>query len=393
MNKTVIHSLTGLFLLAALFVAGVSIISRATIQGWLGTIRKCEVWLPEAYVKKGDAVAFRSFRVGQVAAIEPRPWSTERGTRWFKVTLAIDESWASAITDAFTLTVSIGPLGALTGSSLVLLAPDELATLDPRRPAVQRGTPLAEHPEDTIVELAFQQPVSLIDELSNKAFELLEQLGPEAERVITRFGAIAEELARPEGDLFTFVRLLRETAEDLKQPLADAVVVLDEVRVLMESLNDPAGPVQRVLAHAAALGGAIERGEGVVGGLLRDGEIKQETITLFQRTNTLLEETRGLLARTQATLADVNASSAQFPGIVTGLGDLVTQLGSVAARVDTASRVVPALAEDVRRALEQTNLLMTGLRESSVLGLFADFAPPPPGDPLVLPASTAGGAR
>ncbi len=393
MNKTVIHTLTGLFVLAGLFLAGVAIVSRSTLQGWFGTIRRCEAWLPEAYVKKGDAIEFRSFRIGQVASIAPFPWHTERGTSWFKVVLALDDDWAEAITDEFTLTVSVGPLGALTGTSLVLLAPDELVTLDPRNPAVRRGKALAEFGPDDVVELEFRQPVSLIDELSDQARKLLDRLGPEAEVVIAKFGAIATDLARPEGDLFTFVRLLRETAEDLQRPIDDAVAVLGEVRTLMEALNDPAGPVQRVLAHAAALGAAIERGEGVVGGLLREGEIKEETITLFKRTNGVLEETRALLARTQATLADVNASSAQFPGIVTGLGDLVVKLGDVAARVDTASRVVPGLAEDVRRALEQTNLLMTGLRESSVLGLFADFAAPPPGEPLVLPAALGGGVR
>lgn len=48
MNKTVIHSLTGLFVLSALFIAGLAIISRSTLQGWLGTVQKCEAWLPEA---------------------------------------------------------------------------------------------------------------------------------------------------------------------------------------------------------------------------------------------------------------------------------------------------------------------------------------------------------
>jgi len=392
-NKTVIHSLTGLFLLAALFAAGVAIVSRATLQRWLGVVHSCEVWLPEAYVKPGDSVEFRSFRVGQVERIDARPWDPSHGDRWFRAQLALDAAWAEAITDAFTLTVSLGPLGALTGTNLVLLAPDETGTLDERHPAVRRGRSLASYAADEVPELQFQKPVSLLDELSDQAQALLARLGPEAEAVIAKFGAIADELARDDGDLFTFVRLLRQTAEGLQQPLQDAVVVLGEVRTLMLSLNDPAGPVQRVLVHAAELGAAIERGEGVVGGLLRDGEIKQETVTLFRQTNALLDETRALLVRTQTTLGDVNLTSAELPAIVRNVGALVADLGAVVQRLDTASRVVPGLTEDVRRALEQTNLLMTGLRESRVLGLFADFAPPPPGEPLVLPAALGGGVR
>lgn len=393
MNKTVIHSLTGLFLLVALFAGGVAILSRATLQRWLGTVHSCEVWLPEAYVKPGDGVEFRSFRVGQVERVEARPWDVSHGDRWFRVQLAIESDWADAITDAFTLTVSLGPLGALTGTNLILLAPDELATLDADHPAMQRGRALADFAANEAPELRFQKPVSLLDELSSQAEALLDRLGPEAEKVIAKFGSIADELARSDGDLFTFVRLLRQTAEGLQQPLQDAVVVLGEVRTLMLALNDPEGPVQRVLAHAAELGAAIERGEGVVGGLLRDGEIKQETVTLFRQTNALLDETRALLARTQTTLGDVNLSSAELPAIVRNVGVIVADLGEVVKRLDTASRVVPGLTEDVRRALEQTNLLMTGLRESRVLGLFADFSPPPPGEPLVLPAALGGGVR
>ena len=61
----------------------------------------------------------------------------------------------------------------------------------------------------------------------------------------------------------------------------------------------------------------------------------------------------------------------------------------VVARVDTASRTLPGLAEEVRRTLEQSNAVLLGLRESPLLNVFADFSPPPPAAPLVLPASLA----
>jgi ABC-type transporter Mla subunit MlaD len=391
-NKTVIHSLTGLFVLGALLIAGLAIISRSTLRGWLGTVQKCESWLPEAYVKKGDAVAFRSFTVGRVAAVQPFPWHAERGTSWFKVLIDIDRDWADAVTDEFTLTVSVGPLGALTGSSLILLAPNELMTLDSRRLAERRGRALASFDEHEVVELKFQPPSSLLDELTDRARQMLDELGPQAEQVIAKVGAVVDELARPDGDLFTFVRLMRTTAEGLQQPIDDSVAILGEVRTLIQTMNDPAGSVQRMLGHAAAVGAAIEAGEGVVGGLLREGEIKRETVELFQRTNHLLEETRGILVSTQVTLQDMNASTHEVPVIVTGVRDLVAQLGVIVGRFDTASRVLPGLAEDLRHALEQTNQVLVGLRESALLGLFADFAPPPPGEPLVLPAAL-GGAR
>lgn len=392
MNKTVIHSLTGLFVLASLLIAGLAIISRSTLRGWLGTVQRCESWLPEAYVKKGDAVAFRSYTVGRVAAVHPYPWHTERGTSWFNVLIDIDRDWADAITDEFTLTVSVSPLGALTGSSLVLLAPGELMTLDPRRLAERRGRALSSFEDDEVVELKFQPPSSLLDELTDRARQLLDELGPQAEQVIVTLGGVVDELARPDGDLLTFVRLLRSTAEGLQQPIDDTLAILREVRTLIQTMNDPDGSVQRMLGHAAAVGAAIEAGEGVVGGLLREGEIKRETVELFQRTSAVLEETRGLLASTQLTLQDVNDSTREVPMIVSGVRDLVTQFGVIVARVDTASRVLPGFAEDLRRALEQTNQVLVGLRESAVLGFFADFASPPPGEPLVLPAAL-GGAR
>lgn len=392
MNKTVIHSLTGLFVLAALLIAGLAIISRSTLQGWLGTVQKCEVWLPEAYVKKGDAVAFRGFTVGRVASVHPYPWHAERGMDWFKVLIDIDRTWSDSITDEFTLTVSVGPLGALTGSSLVLLAPGELRTLDKEHRAERRGSALASFDRDVAVELKFKPPSSLLDELTDRARQLLDELGPQAQEVLATLGEVVDELARSDGDLFTFVRLMRTTAEGLQKPIDDSVVILADVRTLIQTINDPNGSLQRLLAHAAAVGAAIEAGEGVVGGLLREGEIKRETVELFQRTNDLLEGTRGVLASTQTTMNDVNDSTREVPVIVAGVRDLVTQFGVIVERFDTASRVLPGLAEDLRNALGQTNQVLVGLRESAFLGLFADFKVPPPGEPLVLPAAL-GGAR
>jgi len=391
-NKTVIHSLTGLFVLTALLIAGLAILSRSTLRGWLGTVRRCEAWLPEAYVDKGDAVVFRAYTVGRVAAVQPHPWHTEHGTSWFKVLIDIDRTWAEAITDEFTVTVSVGPLGALTGSSLVLLAPGELMALDPTRLAVRRGRALSTFGKREVMDLNFQPPSSLLDELTDRARQLLDELGPQVEQLIVDVGGVVDELARHDGDLFTFVRLLRATAEGLQKPLDDSVAVLGEVRTLIQTMNDPSGSVQLMLGHAAAVAAAIEAGEGVVGGLLREGEIKRETVELFQRTNDVLAETRGLLVSSQATLKDVNDSTREVPAIVTGVRDLLTQFGVIVARFDTTSRVLPGLAEEVRRALEQTNLVLVGLRESALLGFFADFAPPPPGEPLVLPAAM-GGAR
>jgi hypothetical protein len=99
-----------------------------------------------------------------------------------------------------------------------------------------------------------------------------------------------------------------------------------------------------------------------------------------------------LLQSSQSALQSVNESTREFPALVGGVRDLLTQFGTIVGRFDTASRVLPGVAEDIRRALEQTNLMLVGLRESAFLGLFADFAPPPPCEPLVLPAAN-GGAR
>jgi hypothetical protein len=317
MKKTVLHSLTGVFVLAALLVGALAVISRPTLLGWFGRIRTCETWLPEAYVKKGDAVEFRSFAVGRVIGVEAHPWSTEHGHAWFRATLAIERDWIEAVTDEFTLTVSVGPLGALTGSNLVLLAPDELVTLDAANPAVKRGRPLKSYSDDDVVELVFNEPVSLLDELSERARDALDRVGPQAEELIVRARAVIDELGREDGDLRTFVRLLRDKVAGLQAPLEDAALVLEEARVLVQSLNDPDGNVQRALADFAA----------------------------------------------------------------------------IAARAEAASLALPGVAEEVRRALEQANHVLVGLRESSLVNLFVDLTAPPPGAPLTLPAALGGGAR
>jgi len=393
MNKTVLHSLSGAFVLAALFVAGVAVISRPTLLGWFGRIRTCEAWLPEAYVKKGDTVEFRSFAVGRVTGVHPHPWRTERGQAWFRVTLAIERDWTEAVTDEFTLTVSVGPLGALTGSSLVLLAPDERETFDLLNPAVQRGRALQSYDEDEVVELAFQGPVSLIDELSGRARDVLDRVGPQGEALIQSAREVLDWLGSEEGELLTFVRVLRGKVEGLQEPLEDLGVILQDTRVLVQSLNDPEGSIQRVLADAAAISAALERGEGLVGGLLSEGPLEEHTTDVLLRASGVLEETRALLVQGQVTMSDVNDGSQALPELVTRLVELVAQVGDVIARVDTASRALPGLAEEVRRALQQSNQVLVGLRESTLVNLFMDLSAPPSGNPLILPAALGGAAR
>lgn len=393
MNKTVLHSLTGAFVLAALFVSGVAVISRPTLLGWFGRIRTCETWLPEAYVKKGDTVEFRSFAVGRVIGVHPHPWHSERGQAWFRVTLAIERSWTEAVTDEFTLTVSVGPLGALTGSNLVLLAPDERVPRDTVNPAVQRGRSLQSYDEDEVVELAFQDPVSLIDELSGRARDVLDRVGPQGEELIQSAREMIDRLGSDEGEILSFVRLLRGKVEGLQAPLEDLRSILHETRVLIQSLNAPEGSMQRVLADAAAISAALERGEGVVGGLLREGPMEAHTTDVLVHASGVLQETRALLTQGQATMSDVNTSSQALPELVAHLVELVARAGDVIARVDTASRALPGLAEEVRRALEQSNHVLVGLRESTLVNLFMDLSAPPAGDPLILPAALGGAAR
>jgi len=385
-SKSVIHTLTGLFLLVAFGLGGLALLARPTLQGWLGTVRLCETWLPEAYVKRDDPVEFRSYRIGRVARIEPHPWHTESGANWFQVTLTVDEAWADAVTDEFRVTVSLGPLGALTGSSLVLLAPGEKRTLDPHFPAERRGRAIAELPRDDAIRLEFVAPQSLVDELSARARTLLDDLAPKAEEIVVIAKGIVEELAREDGDLFTFVSILRSRAEWMQAPLEDLAAVLVEMRALSKSFNAPEGEVQQLLGSMTSIAAALEAGEGVVGGLLREGDIKQETIELFRRTNAVLEETRGLLAATQVTMGEVNASATVLP-------DAAAQLGEVVTRLEAASRMLPGFAEELRRVLEQTNIVLTGVRESAVLNVIADFETPPAGEPIVLPAGSGGGGR
>lgn len=392
MNKTVIHTLTGLFVLAALLIAGLSILSRSTIQNFFRTVHRCEAWMPEALVEKGDPVEFRGFTVGRVASVNFVPWNTEQGNAWFRVHFDIDVAWAEAITDEFTLTVSPGPLGALTGTSLVLLAPGEKETLDRDHVAERRGQPLASYDKHSPVRLTYVEARSFLDGVTDQAEQLLRQLEPQAKQVVAKLGEVADELARPDGDLFTFTRLMRRTAENLQKPIDDATDLLIEVRSLVETINDPEGSVQRMLAHAEAVAQAIEAGEGVVGGLLREGEIKEQTVELMERTTDVLTETKELMARTKATLGDVNQSSEQFPLILAEVRQLMVDVRTILSRVDSASLALPGLAEDLRRALSQANETLAGVRESAFLGLFADFESPPPGSPLTLPAA-AGGAR
>jgi phospholipid/cholesterol/gamma-HCH transport system substrate-binding protein len=385
MNKKVIDTLVGLFLLAAVLLGVLALVSRTTLRALFTRSVIAETWLPRAIVTEGSAIYFRGYRIGSVLGTEPRFFNTNPGEDWFRVELAIDPEFAGEITDQFVTTVESGPLGNITGANLLLLAPGEEGSGVPG-PVTRAGTPLADLPKGQRVVLHYNNPVSMLDSLKAQVDELM----PFIKEAIKSGTKLIEQLADPKGDLMLAVAELRRAAEDLNKDEGPLRRSLNQLLDLTEKLNRDDGPVlgalhkvDSVVAHLDGILAGLERGEGIAGGLLKDPKMKDELLGTMTELKGIAEQTRKLLEEAHPTLGNVERTTAELPV-------LMKKIGSILDRLDTASQDLPGIAQEVQALLIETD---STLRAIQKLPFVRDHvADPDTAAPTVLPASGGGGS-
>ncbi len=390
MNRTVMDALTGLFLLLALIVALLAVVSRSLLRQTLSRSYVAETWIPEAFVKAGDTIVFRKFRVGSVLDVDAHYWTHEHGGNWFRVRLGIDHEFGDAITDRFTTTVEVSPLGGLTGNTLILAPPGDEKPALPEgvaRPVAgleQSGVPLSKTPDGKTVVLEFRRPASLLDDLTAKVTHAVDEILPKVMSIVDTTDRLLKSLADPEGELFKTTASARALIDRLRDPQGPVETTLVAVRTNLDTLNAMQSDIRKVIGHADELIAGIQRGEGAVGGLIADPKMKEQVATLLSDAHALTVRLDPLVVNATATLANVEVATRELP-------KLLADLKSILGKLDLAANSLPGTAEDVRQTILEANRVLLAIQQLPLIR--GNVAEPPAVEPLTLPASTGSGSH
>jgi phospholipid/cholesterol/gamma-HCH transport system substrate-binding protein len=158
---------------------------------------------------------------------------------------------------------------------------------------------------------------------------------------------------------------------------------------LIESLADPDGSLQVVLADVSSLTSRVERGEGSLGQLLANERTALEFEALLGNANATVERLPPILEELQAAAGQVtalsraiNAQSADLPAVNVRIQSILASLDSVMGDLRETSPQLPKISRDVSAAtasvpvllgmtqqtLAELELLLRQLRNSWLLG-------------------------
>jgi phospholipid/cholesterol/gamma-HCH transport system substrate-binding protein len=134
---------------------------------------------------------------------------------------------------------------------------------------------------------------------------------------------------------------------------------------LAESLQDPQGSLQRLLADLSAVTGRLERGEGSVGRLLSEDVLARNLETLLVQTRTdmqrlgpilqAMERTGGNAAALTATL---NTYADSLPQLTTRLQALLTSLQETLENLRRTTPELPRITQNMADTTESLPLLV-----------------------------------
>ena len=392
MKRSVLHSLTGLFLLAVVALVVISIYSAPRVRGLFTDISVVKTWLPEAYVTHGSSVYLHQYRVGTVINVRPHPFrKSEAGTplnEWFEVVIAVESPWDEELTEEFAISVDKGMLSGLTETKLLLLLPYEEA-MGPFLP-MGKARRLKDLEPGEILELPFRPRLTFVGTAETQIEQFMQGTLPKLESLLDSSGQLAQTLASPEGDLLrTLSNLERASsrlAHELEHPESDLRSLLADLRSLSRSLGSPDGPLQQALSEVEATVRAVGSSDGLAGALIHDSKLKERIEQLLARTDSMAGKADQLLENISHAAADVARATVTLP-------EMTDHLRLVLSRLDLASRSLPGVAQDIKRTITEALKVLHAIEQLPLIRSHVEQ--PAHVDPLTLPAMTSppGGNR
>lgn len=160
---------------------------------------------------------------------------------------------------------------------------------------------------------------------------------------------------------------ITEIAQQILQQIQDATLpLLQEHTKLAADLRNPEGPLMKLLANLQDITGALERGEGSAGQLLRDPALANEIQRILFQVNESLVEVKAILD-------DVKAATVQVPPMARKVGREIDDL--------------PGMVVQTQETIREAERLIEGIQRHWIIRKHV----PQPAAPAMIPAIEAGG--
>lgn len=134
-------------------------------------------------------------------------------------------------------------------------------------------------------------------------------------------------------------------AELAQQIVREQVVpLLESVRKITDSINDPEGNVQKTIGRAHHIVSSVDNGEGLAGRLINDRELGNQIAALLPKLNEAL-------ATLNQMLVDMKAVTTQLPQVTTSINKSLAE--------------VPALVEDLHANIKKVNAITADIQKTT----------------------------
>jgi phospholipid/cholesterol/gamma-HCH transport system substrate-binding protein len=143
---------------------------------------------------------------------------------------------------------------------------------------------------------------------------------------------------------------LMETVQEIVDQVRESVVpmlekaqkAVEEYTKVAESLHDPKGNLQQLLANINELTEGLKKGEGTVGQILRDPEMAKQISEMTQKLNQALDDVKKILA-------DVQQTTQQLPAMAETVGGEVKDLPGIVLQTQETMRETTRLIDAIQK--------------------------------------------
>ncbi len=144
---------------------------------------------------------------------------------------------------------------------------------------------------------------------------------------------------------------------DIENKIEDFGQLISDLKIVMERLKDPEGPLFSVLYNIKEITGKLNKGEGSIGRLMMEEDLYREAriaIKDLSETSTSINE-----------LSDAVANGIHLlPDTMEQINEIAHKLDHVMSRLKTATERAPTMQREMEDALTEVNRILESLKKS-----------------------------
>ncbi|GMQ79621.1 MAG: hypothetical protein BMS9Abin03_047 [Thermodesulfobacteriota bacterium] len=147
---------------------------------------------------------------------------------------------------------------------------------------------------------------------------------------------------------------------EIQKKIEDFGQLISDLKIVMERLKDPEGPLFTVLYDIKEVINKLKKGEGNLGRLIMEED-------LYREARIVIKELRETLASINELSDNMAKGIHLLPDTMEKINDTAYKLEHIMSRLKTATERAPAMQRQVEDALSEVNLILESLKKSFLI--------------------------